>query len=216
MLYIKIGTFKQHLRKGLVRWPEVFCSRHASMPQVQSATTAVAVKTSLFKIKFIDWPYCASWIRRRSWRAVVSTTLSIQFYFTSLEHRCIFDRYRIARYTHFILFWSSLEISELTVHFSIMSLKFRCQARHPLSEKYSQIYTQNTVDGKEDFITDIIAPRGVNKTASRKPAKRRKEALSLPMNRPFLWKFFFTFPCRGGSLYGFNRSQTFDKVRDLE
>ena len=98
---------------------------------------------------------------------------------------------RIARYTHFILFWSSLEISESTVHFSIMSLKFRCQARHPLSEKYSQIYTQNTVDGKEDFITDIIAPRGVNKTASRKPAKRRKEALSLPMNRPFLWMFFF-------------------------
>ena len=45
-----------------------------------------------------------------------------------------------------------------------MSLKFRCQARHPLSEKYSQIYTQNTVDGKEDFITDIIASRGVNKT----------------------------------------------------
>ena len=71
---------------------------------------------------------------------------------------------RIARYTHFILFWSSLEISESTVHFSIMSLKFRCQARHLLSEKYSQIYTQNTVDGKEDFITDIIAPRGVNKT----------------------------------------------------
>ena len=45
-----------------------------------------------------------------------------------------------------------------------MSLKFRCQARHPLSEKYSQIYTQNTVDGKQDFITDIIPPRGVNKT----------------------------------------------------
>ena len=45
-----------------------------------------------------------------------------------------------------------------------MSLKFQCQARHPLSEKYSQIYTQNTVDGKEDFITDIIAPRGVDKT----------------------------------------------------
>ena len=45
-----------------------------------------------------------------------------------------------------------------------MSLKFRCQARHPLSEKYRQIYTQKTVDGKEDFITDIVAPRGVNKT----------------------------------------------------
>ena len=45
-----------------------------------------------------------------------------------------------------------------------MSLKFRCPARHPLSEKYSQIYTQNTVDGKEDSISDIIAPCGVHKT----------------------------------------------------
>ena len=141
----------------------------------------------------------------------MSTTLSIQFYFTSLEHRCIFDRYRIARYTHFILFWSSLEISELTVHFSIMSLKFRCQARHPLSEKYSQIYTQNTVDGKEDFITDIIAPRGVNKTD-----KTPQGSPKFAHESPFFMKFFFTFPCRGGSLYGFNRSQTFDKVRDLE
>ena len=96
---------------------------------------------------------------------------------------------RIARYTHFILFWSSLEISESTVHFSIMSLKFRCQARHPLSEKYSQIYTLNTVDGKEagkeDFTTKMIAPRGVNKT------DKTPQALSLPMNRPFLLIFFF-------------------------
>ena len=44
-----------------------------------------------------------------------------------------------------------------------MTPKFRCQARRP-SEKYSQICRQNTVDGKEDFIMDIISPSGVNKT----------------------------------------------------
>ena len=94
-------------------------------------------------------------------RSVYYVKYSVLFYVLRTP---VYIWYRIARYTHFILFWSSLEISESTVHFSIMSLKFRCQARHPLSEKYSQMYTQNTVDGKEDFITDIIAPRGVNKT----------------------------------------------------
>ena len=44
-----------------------------------------------------------------------------------------------------------------------MTPKFRCQARRP-SEKYRQICRQNTVDGKEDFIMDIISPSGVNKT----------------------------------------------------
>ena len=93
-----------------------------------------------------------------------------------------------------------------------MSLKFRCQARHPLSEKYSQIYTQNTVDGKEDFTTDIIAPRGVNKT-DKTPQGSPQFAHESPF---FMNVFFFTYPCRGGSLHGFNRSQTFDKVSDLE
>ena len=94
---------------------------------------------------------------------------------------------RIAGYTHFILFWSSLEISESKVHLSIMSLKFRCQARHPLSEKYSQIYTQNTVDGKEDFITNIIAPRGVNKT-DKTPQGSPEFAYELPF---FIYLFFY-------------------------
>ena len=97
---------------------------------------------------------------------------------------------RIARYTHFILFWSSLEISESTVHFSIMSLKFRCQARHPLSEKYSQIYTLNTVDGKEagkeDFTTKMIAPRGVNKTD-----KTPQGSPEFAHESPFFINFFF-------------------------
>ena len=97
-----------------------------------------------------------------------------------------------------------------------MSLKFRCQARHPLSEKYSQIYTLNTVDGKEagkeDFTTKMIAPRGVNKT-DKTPQGSPEFAHESPF---FINFFFFTFPCRGGSLHGFNCSQTFDKVSDLE
>ena len=67
-----------------------------------------------------------------------------------------------------------------------MSLKFRCQARHPLSEKYSQIYTQNTVDGKEDFITDIIAPRGVDKTD-----KTPQGSPEFAHESPFFMNFFF-------------------------
>ena len=69
-----------------------------------------------------------------------------------------------------------------------MSLKFRCQARHPLSEKYIQIYTQNTVDGKEDFTTDIIAPRGVNKTD-----KTPQGSPEFAHESPFFINFFFVF-----------------------
>ena len=71
-----------------------------------------------------------------------------------------------------------------------MSLKFRCQARHPLSEKYSQIYTLNTVDGKEagkeDFTTKMIAPRGVNKTD-----KTPQGSPEFAHESPFFINFFF-------------------------
>ena len=63
-------------------------------------------------IKLIDWPYCASRIRRRSWLAVVSSTLSqllVAFYVLRTP---VYIWNRIARYMHFILFWSSLQISE--------------------------------------------------------------------------------------------------------
>ena len=75
-------------------------------------------------IKLIDWPYCASRIRRRSWRAVVSCTLSTWLHFACLERQCSFETesqdLRILSF--FGHPWKSLK-----VHFS-----------HP-SGKYSQI-----------------------------------------------------------------------------
>ena len=53
--------------------------------------------------------------------------------------------------------------------------------------------TQNTVDGKEDFIMDIISPSGVNKTD--KTQGRSEFAHESPF---FTNVFFFTFPFRGG------------------
>ena len=87
-------------------------------------------------IKLIDWPYCASRIRRRSWLAVVSSTLSqllVAFYVLRTP---VYIWNRIAKYMHFILFVYPWRV--LKAHFSIMSPKIRCQARH-LREKYSQI-----------------------------------------------------------------------------
>ena len=63
-------------------------------------------------IKLIEWPFCASQIRRRSWLAVVSSTLSqfsVAFYVLRTP---VYIRNRIAKYMHFILFWPSLQISE--------------------------------------------------------------------------------------------------------
>ena len=74
-------------------------------------------------IKLSNWPNYASRIRRRSWRAVVSTTLSIKLYFTCLELQCIFYPFSV-----------TLEILEGI--FSIISL--------------TQPNTQNTVDRKEN------------------------------------------------------------------
>ena len=73
-----------------------------------------------------------------------------------------------------------------------------------------QTNTQNTVDGKEDFIGDIMTPSGVNKT------NKTQASLEVAHESPFFMNVFF---CRGGSLHGFNlgkSSPTFDKVRELE
>ena len=80
--------------------------------------------------------YCASRIRRRSRRAVVSSTLSqllVAFYVLRTP---VYIWNRIAKYMHFILFVYPWRV--LKAHFSIMSPKIRCQARQPI-EKYSQI-----------------------------------------------------------------------------
>ena len=70
---------------------------------------------------------------------------------------------RIARYTHFILF--------LIVILGIFWIKGSFFDHEPqiwvlsMTPKWKiQPNTQNTVDGKEDFIMDIISPSGVNKT----------------------------------------------------
>ena len=51
---------------------------------------------------------------------------------------------------------------------------------------------QNTVDGEEDFIRDIISPSAVNKTDKTQAIPEFAHA-SL-----FFYDFFLTFPCRGG------------------
>ena len=85
-------------------------------------------------IKLIDWPYYAFRIRRRSRLAVVSSTLSIQLYFTCLKRRCLFETE--SQDTRILSCFGPWKF--LKAYFSIMSLKFRCQARHP-SEKYCKI-----------------------------------------------------------------------------
>ena len=72
-----------------------------------------------------------------------------------------------------------------------MTPKFRCQARRP-SEKYSQICQQNTVDGKEDFIMEIISPSGVNKT------DKTQASPEFAHESPYFHNFFFFFFLGGG------------------
>ena len=74
--------------------------------------------------------------------------------------------------------------------------------------------TQNTVDGKEDFIMDIISPSGVNKTD--KTQGRSEFAHESPF---FTNVFFFYISFPWGSLHGFTLmkgSPTFDRVSQLE
>ena len=111
-------------------------------------------------IKLIDWSYCASRIRRRSRRAVVSSTSSqflVAFYVLRTP---VYIWNRIARYTHFILFWSPLQISEG----SFFDHEPQISVSSTTPKWKIQPNIQNTVDGKEDFRRDIISPRGVNKT----------------------------------------------------
>ena len=120
----------------------------------------------------IDWPYftyCASWIRRRSCRAVVLRTP-------------VYIWKRIARYTHFIFFWLSLEISEGSLFYhqhqiSVLSVTPRWKMRPN---------TQGTVDGKEDFISLGISSHQVVWIRLIK----HKKAMNLPLNPPLLWFFF--------------------------
>ena len=51
---------------------------------------------------------------------------------------------------------------------------------------------QNTVDGKEDFIRDIISTSAVNK------ADKTQAIPEFAHASPFFYDFFLTFPCHGG------------------
>ena len=73
--------------------------------------------------------------------------------------------------------------------------------------------TQNTVDGKEDFIMDIISPSGVNKTDK---TQGRPE---FAHESPFFTNVFFYISFSWGSLHGvtlMKGSPTFDRVSELE
>jgi len=88
---------------------------------------------------------------------------------------------RIARFTHFIPFWSSLEISEG----SFFDYEHQISLSSTTPKWKIQLNTQNTVDGKEDFIRDtshqVLWMRVI----------KHKQSLDLPMHR-FSMKVFFT------------------------
>ena len=113
-------------------------------------------------IKLIVWPYYASWIRRGSWRAVVSSTLCIKWHFTRLERQCIFEtESQDIRILSFLLilgnYWRLMRSffdHEPQITVSSTTPKWKIQPN-----------TQTTIDGKDDdFIRDIISPCGVKKT----------------------------------------------------
>ena len=94
---------------------------------------------------------------------------------------------RIARHTHCILFWSSLEISEGSF------FNYEPQISVSSTKPKWEIQTQNTVDGKEDISWGISHHQVVWIRLI-----KHKQALNLPMYRPFSWIFFFNISLRWG------------------
>ena len=105
--------------------------------------------------KLTDWPYYASRIRRRSGLAVVYVKYLVVFHVLRIP---VYIWNRIARSIRILSFFGH-PWKFLKAHFSMMSPKFRCQARvrHP-SEKIQP--TQNTVREGGYFIREIISPSG--------------------------------------------------------
>ena len=66
---------------------------------------------------------------------------------------------------------------------------------------------QNTVDGEDDFIRDIISPSAVNKTDETQAIPEFAHA------SPFFYDFFLKFPCLVGSLHGFNLTRVRQHLR---
>ena len=207
------------------------------MPQVQGTTTATAVKTFFFflisyfyflqvdktktctskvvdlLIKLIVWPYYASWIRRGSWRAVVSSTLCIKWHFTRLERQCIFEtESQDIRILSFLLilgnYWRLMRSffdHEPQITVSSTTPKWKIQPN-----------TQTTIDGKDDdFIRDIISPCGVKKTD-------KTQAISeFAHSSPSFYECFSFFDISlpwgvTARLQPQESSPTFDKVSELE
>ena len=206
------------------------------MPQVQGIMTATAVKTFFFLIsdfyflqvdktirctskvvdlliKLIVWPYYASWIRRRSWRAVVSSTLCIKWHFTRLERQCIFEtESQDIRILSFKLilgnYWRLMRSffdHEPQITLSSTTLNWKIQPN-----------TQTTIDGKDDdFIRtsshDVVWKRLI----------KHKQSLNLPIHRPLFMNDFSFFDISlpwgvTARLQPQESSPTFDKVSELE
>ena len=147
-------------------------------------TTRYACKVVDLLIQLIDWPFCASPnMQIIAGRTVQHVDYLVVFYVLRMP---VYIWNRIARCTHFILFFGH-PWKFLKAHYSIMSPNFG--VKHDTQVKNTAKYPKYSRRERGYFIRDISYHRLI----------KHKQALNLPMYRPFYMNvFFFNISLPGG------------------